>query len=91
MSAPPAGRRVVLLPGLDGTGALLADFISAAPADVRLEIHPLPAEPLDYRALAERLAPTLRLTSDTVVIAESYSRAGRRRQRSGECARRPAP
>jgi pimeloyl-ACP methyl ester carboxylesterase len=66
-------RRVVLLPGLDGTGALFAGLVRAAGRDARLEPVALPPEPLGYAALAERLGPLLALRRDTVLVAESYS------------------
>jgi pimeloyl-ACP methyl ester carboxylesterase len=66
-------RRFVLLPGLDGTGELFEPFLSAAPPNVRWEVIKLPSEPLDYPKLFERIAPTVQLTADTVVLAESFS------------------
>jgi len=66
-------RRMVLLPGLDGTGALFDDFVCAAPATVRPEVVPLPREPFGYVELVEHLAPQLRLTTDTILLAESFS------------------
>lgn len=66
-------RRTVLLPGLDGTGALFDDFARAAPATVRPEVVALPQEPLGYAELAERLAPRLQLAPDTILVAESFS------------------
>src|SRR5215207_6227719 len=66
-------RRIVLLPGLDGTGALFDDFVRAAPAAVRPDVVSLPREPLGYAELVERLAPRLQLTPDTILLAESFS------------------
>jgi len=66
-------RRIVLLPGLDGTGALFDDFVRAAPATVRCDIVSLPQEPLGYAQLLERLAPRLQLGPDTILLAESFS------------------
>lgn len=71
MSQPK--RRVILLPGLDGTGALFDAFLHAAPAGVEPVVVPLPHEPLGYAALVDRLTPTLQLTSDTILVAESFS------------------
>ena len=68
-----AMRRVVLLPGLDGTGTLFEDFVRARPPGVRLEVVPLPAERLTHAQLAERIAPTLRLDAHTLLLAESFS------------------
>lgn len=68
-------HRFVLLPGLDGTGALFEQFrrtaLAAGARDV--DIVALPAEPLGYDALAARLAPSLRLDANTVLVAESFS------------------
>jgi pimeloyl-[acyl-carrier protein] methyl ester esterase len=66
-------RRIVLLPGLDGTGALFDDFVRAAPDSIQLDVVALPQEPLGYAALAARLAPQLRLTAETILLAESFS------------------
>src|SRR6476620_579029 len=66
-------RRIVLLPGLDGTGALFDDFVRAAPATVRCDVVSLPQEPLGYAELVERIAPRLQLGPDTIVLAESFS------------------
>src|SRR5262245_42706994 len=66
-------RRIVLLPGLDGTGALFENFVRAAPSGVSLEVVPIPPEPLGYRELVDRLGPTLHLTADTILVAESFS------------------
>ena len=70
---PRAARRIVLLPGLDGTGALFEDFVRAAPLGVSLEIIAIPPESLGYSELVDRLGPTLHLTADTILVAESFS------------------
>jgi pimeloyl-[acyl-carrier protein] methyl ester esterase len=66
-------RRIVLLPGMDGSGRLFAPFIDAAPPRLHLEVVALPQERLGYADLAARLRPTLHLTADTVLLAESFS------------------
>ena len=66
-------RRIVLLPGLDGTGALFEGFVRASPPGVSLDIVTLPREPLSYEELATRLAPRLQLAPDTILLAESFS------------------
>jgi pimeloyl-[acyl-carrier protein] methyl ester esterase len=66
-------RRIVLLPGLDGTGALFERFVRAAPPGLQLDVVSLPPERLGYEALVERLAPRLQLTPTTILIAESFS------------------
>jgi len=65
--------RLVLLPGLDGTGALFASFTAAAPPDVTLTVVPLPDRLGDYAALAAAVTGTVALDSDTVLIAESFA------------------
>jgi pimeloyl-ACP methyl ester carboxylesterase len=64
-------RRIVLLPGMDGTGLLYRDFVRHAPAGFETEVVRLPAEPLPYAGLARRIAPAL--TPGCVVVAESFS------------------
>ena len=64
-------RRMVLLPGMDGTGLLYRDFVRHAPPGFETDVVPLPGEPLSYAELAERIAP--RLTAGCVVVAESFS------------------
>jgi len=66
-------RRVVVLPGLHGTTNLLAEFAAAAPGDVRVELVAMPQEKLDYPALTSHFAATLRLSPDSVIVAESFS------------------
>lgn len=65
--------RFVLLPGMDGTGRLFRGFAACAPPHASLSIHPLPAEPLGYREIADRLAGTLCLDGGCVIVAESFS------------------
>ena len=66
-------RRIVLLPGLDGTGALFEGFMRAAPAGVSLDVVALPPKPSGYAELAEDLSSTLRLSPDTILLAQSFS------------------
>lgn len=66
-------RRLVLLPGLDGTGALFEPFLRATPPGVRAEPIALPAEPLGYAELAERLVRRVRPDESTVLVAESFA------------------
>lgn len=65
--------RVIVLPGLHGTTNLLEPFAAAAPSSVRVELVPLPAQSLDYAALASHFAATLRLDAESVLVAESFS------------------
>jgi pimeloyl-[acyl-carrier protein] methyl ester esterase len=64
--------RIVLLPGLHGTTTLFDRFIAAGPPSVSITAIALPAEPLTYRGLADRLAGALP-DGKLVIIAESFS------------------
>jgi pimeloyl-[acyl-carrier protein] methyl ester esterase len=64
---------MVLLPGMDGTGALFDRFRTAAPPHVALEVVALPAEPLTYEQIEQAIAPVVAPTPDTVLLAESFS------------------
>jgi pimeloyl-[acyl-carrier protein] methyl ester esterase len=66
-------RRVIVLPGMHGTTNLLSEFASTAPSDVRVELVALPPQKLDYLALTLHFAATLRLSPDSVLVAESFS------------------
>lgn len=68
------GARVVLMPGLDGTGRLF-DWVLP-----HLPVHPEPLivrypphEPLGYDALEEFVFEQLRGVGDVVLVAESFS------------------
>jgi pimeloyl-[acyl-carrier protein] methyl ester esterase len=64
--------RLVLLPGLDGTGALFAPFAAAKPPGAALTIVPLPDRLSEYAALTTAVTGTAALDSDTILIAESF-------------------
>jgi pimeloyl-[acyl-carrier protein] methyl ester esterase len=66
-------RRFVVFPGMHGTTDLMDDFVAAAPSDAQIEVVALPMQLLDYSELASHYAKTLRLTPDSVLIAESFS------------------
>jgi pimeloyl-[acyl-carrier protein] methyl ester esterase len=74
-AAAPAGapQRMVLLPGMDGTGALFDRFRAAAPPGFVLDVVPLPAEPLTYEEIEAAVAPVAALTPRTVLLGESFS------------------
>ena len=57
---------------MDGTAKLFARFIAAAPSNVSITPIPLPAEPLTYAELTDRLAGALP-DGRLVIIAESFS------------------
>lgn len=68
----PVPRRIVLLPGMDGTGLLFERFRAAAPPGIRLDVVALPEEPLTYAEIAEAIAPAAALTPETVLLGESF-------------------
>jgi pimeloyl-[acyl-carrier protein] methyl ester esterase len=73
LSEPPT-RKVVLLPGMDGTGALFDPFIASLPAP--FEAHPFAYpldQPLSYSELADYVRAQLRSSEPFVLLAESFS------------------
>jgi pimeloyl-ACP methyl ester carboxylesterase len=63
----------LVLPGLDGTGALLAPFARAMPEGAQVRIASYPAdEPLGYQALADRLSRDL-APGPLALVAESFA------------------
>jgi pimeloyl-[acyl-carrier protein] methyl ester esterase len=58
---------------MHGTTDLMDDFVAAAPSEAHIEVVALPTQQLDYSGLASHFAKTLRLTPDSVLIAESFS------------------
>lgn len=66
-------RRIVLLPGMDGTGTLFRRFLAQAPDGFAPETVALPAEPISHAELAARIGPALGLDVGSVLLAESYS------------------
>jgi len=67
-----ADSEIVLLPGLDGTAQLFKRFIAAAPSHLSCTPIALPAEPLTYEELADKVAADVP-DGPVVVIAESFS------------------
>ncbi len=63
--------KLILLPGLDGTGRLFKGFLQHYPGDA--QVVPLPNDgPQDHGTLAHRILPQLP-EEDFVLLAESYS------------------
>lgn len=63
---------IVLLPGMDGSGELFADFISALQA--KCVVVPYPADrPLEYDALAELVRASLPSDEPFILLGESFS------------------
>lgn len=66
--------RVVLLPGMDGTGALFRPFLAAAKGEFSATVIQYPTDKLlDYAALAELVSSQLPVDERFVLLAESFS------------------
>ncbi len=66
--------RVLMLPGLDGTGFLLAPAVGACPGELEPIVQGLPnEEPLDYEALTDRVTAVLPAGKPYVLLGESFS------------------
>lgn len=63
---------IVLLPGMDGTGALFRDFVAMSPPDFRPLAVPLPAQ-ASYDELTASIAELLPRDDSFAIIAESFS------------------
>jgi pimeloyl-ACP methyl ester carboxylesterase len=70
MSAPT----LVLLPGMDGTGDLLAPLLNIMPASIPRRVILYPTDhPLSYTGLNEFLENELRSEEEIAILAESFS------------------
>jgi pimeloyl-[acyl-carrier protein] methyl ester esterase len=58
---------------MHGSTDLMDDFAAAAPHDSVVDVVALPGQLSDYSELADHFASTLRLTPDSILIAESFS------------------
>ena len=66
--------RVVLLPGLDGTGDLFTELVAHAPASFETQVISYPlAEPARYEEHARQVVRAVDSTSPFIILAESYS------------------
>jgi pimeloyl-[acyl-carrier protein] methyl ester esterase len=66
--------KLVLLPGLDGTGKLFKDFVAAVPDQFESDVVSYPTdEYIGYPKLADRIRVTLSSAGPFVLIAESFS------------------
>jgi pimeloyl-[acyl-carrier protein] methyl ester esterase len=63
---------VVLLPGMDGSGALFEDFVSELKARSIVVSYPVD-QPLGYRELEELVLASLPSNESFIVLAESFS------------------
>ena len=71
---PSTLPRLVLLPGLDGTGTLFKDFIEALPSDVQITvIRYSSAVSLSYTQILSNLMSVVAALDSFVLIAESFS------------------
>lgn len=69
-----ADLKLVLLPGLDGTGLLFKPFIDALPSGVETSVIAYPVdEKLSYEQLTEYVIERLPKTETFVLLAESFS------------------
>jgi hypothetical protein len=67
----PISGRVVLLPGLDGTGQLFAPLIAAAPTGINCAVVDYPHHEASIDVLEQRVRK--RLPGPCILIAESFS------------------
>jgi pimeloyl-[acyl-carrier protein] methyl ester esterase len=58
---------------MHGSTALMDDFVASAPRDTRVDLAALPTHLADYSELAAHFGNALRLTPDSILIAESFS------------------
>ena len=65
--------KLVLLPGLDGTGALFAPLLQVLPKDLLAMPAAYPESLERFDEYVEFVAAALRGTADVVLVAESFS------------------
>jgi pimeloyl-[acyl-carrier protein] methyl ester esterase len=69
-----AQNTLILLPGLDGTGDLFADFVSELPKDLIVKVVGYPTNKfLSYAALVEYVAKSVPGEGPFIILAESFS------------------
>jgi len=69
-----ASMKLLLLPGLDGTGILFDPFLECLPRSIEPVVTPLPNDvPLGYAELAHRLRATLPSNEPFILLGESFS------------------
>ncbi|NMA99227.1 MAG: hypothetical protein GX970_14170 [Phyllobacteriaceae bacterium] len=64
--------KIVVLPGLDGTGRLLSDFTASLRKNFDVEIVSYPLDMTSYEEIRKWIGPRLR-QDDYVIVAESFS------------------
>jgi len=73
-SEEPRTPKLVLLPGLDGTGKLFADFLKTLDLGVSANVVPYPADvPLGYDELEHLVRAALPTRGRFVLLGESFS------------------
>jgi pimeloyl-ACP methyl ester carboxylesterase len=73
-SPSPSATKLVLLPGMDGTGEMFADFVTALPKSFRIRIVRYPGERhLSYAELENLVCEAGPASEPFVLLAESYS------------------
>ncbi|WP_057970772.1 alpha/beta fold hydrolase [Lysobacter antibioticus] len=66
--------RCIVLPGMDGTGELLSDFVAAMAPEFATEVIAYPRDrPLGYDELVARVRPQLPTDEPYLLIGESFS------------------
>lgn len=65
--------RLVLLPGLDGSGLLFSPFVSALAPDTRVAIIDYPPRELRYEELVSHVAERVGNEDPYIIVAESFS------------------
>lgn len=64
--------KLILLPGMDGTGDLFKPLLEALPAHITYQVIPLSDECLNYSEQASQIAEQID-TDEVIILAESYS------------------
>nr|BFD42144.1 hypothetical protein FFPRI1PSEUD_36430 [Pseudomonas sp. FFPRI_1] len=74
MTASPIPPRLVLLPGMDGTGSLFEPLLQALGPDWPVQVLSYPDDqPLDYPQLLERVLQQIPQDQPFVLVGESFS------------------
>jgi pimeloyl-[acyl-carrier protein] methyl ester esterase len=66
-------RRIVLLPGMDGTGELFSQFVLLKPVDFVVTVVPLPQKSGSYSDLERLIEPRIPGDVPFVLLGESFS------------------
>jgi hypothetical protein len=70
----PSGTKLVLLPGLDGTGVLFADFVAALSKELQTATVRYPLERcLSYSELEGLVRAAWSISEPFMLLAESFS------------------